>query len=624
MKKIFSVLLTLAMVLSCVAFCFADESGDIVIVHTNDAHCSNYTAYDKVATVAKDADLLVDAGDAIQGDVIGTLSKGEYLVDIMNKLGYDVATLGNHEFDYSMDRLKELVAKADATYVSCNLVDLATGKSLFDAYKIIEVKGKKIAFVGITTPETFVKSTPTYFQDAAGNYIYGFCEGNNGQDLYAAVQKAADAAKAEGADYIIGLAHLGTDEESSPWTVKDVAAATTGFTAFIDGHSHSTYTETITDKAGKSVLLQQTGTKLENVGKITIKADGTVASENVALADVVAEAEVTSFIADVTAKFDGLQKQVVAKSDITLSVNDANGKRAVRNQETAIGDLCADAYRTLLGADVAFVNGGGIRADIKAGDLTFGDIVKVHPFGNMACLVEVTGQQILDALELGYSKVPNELGGFLQVSGITLKVDTSIASTVQLNDKSEFNGVAGARRVYDVKVGGQPIDPAKIYKLASHNYMLKSCGDGYAMFGKDKVTILRDEVLVDNQVLINYIVDKLGGTIGTQYSAPQGRITLVDKAAEEAAAAAAAQAAAEAAAQAAAAAAAAAAQTQPEITIAPAPAAETYTVVEGDCLWKIAEKCLNDKYAWEDLYELNKDILKSPHLIYVGQVLKLK
>ena len=608
-KKLLSLLLVLAMMFSLTVTASAEEAAvisaapadEIVILHTNDVHCS-YEAYDKVAALAKDADLLVDAGDAIQGGVIGTLSKGEYIVDIMNEIGYDAAVPGNHEFDYDMDQFLKLAKeKAEYPYISANFVD-ETGKPVFDAYKLFEVDGKKVAFVGLTTPETFTKSTPTYFQDGNGNYIYGFCEGGNGQELYAAAQKAIDAAEAAGADYVIGLGHLGIDGESSPWTSKEVIANTTGFDAFIDGHSHSTFAETVKDKAGNDVAFAQTGTKLANVGKITIKADGTITCENIDLANVTADADTTAYIAGVTEKFDALQNTVVAKTEVELTINGADGKRAVRSAETNLGDLCADAYRVMLGADVAFVNGGGVRANLAAGDITYGDIVNVHPFGNEACLVKVTGQQIKDALELGASAYPGESGGFLQVSGLTYTIDSTIPSSVVRDEKNMFVKVDGAYRVSDIQVGGQPLDVNKTYTLASHNYMLKSQGDGYAMFGTDNVEIIKDCVMIDNQVLINYIVEELNGTVGQEYAAPAGRITIVTAPAE------------------------------PEQPVEPAkpaepekPAAEsgTYTVVAGDCLWSIAQKTYGTGTKWGVIYEANKATVKDPGMIYIGQVLTI-
>ncbi|MCR4804636.1 MAG: 5'-nucleotidase C-terminal domain-containing protein [Clostridia bacterium] len=535
-SKFISLLLALAMILGCFSFAFADTTviapapaSDIVILHINDAHCHNYADYAKLATLGKGADFLVDNGDAIQGDVIGTLSKGEYITEIMNYVGIDVAGLGNHDFDYGMDQIKKIASEvAEFPYVCCNLIDLRTGEPLFDAYKIFEVKGKKIAFVGIDTPETFIKSTPTYFQDGKGNYIYSFSEGNNGQNLYAAVQKAVDAARAEGADTVIAIGHLGVGEDSVPYRSTDVVANTTGIDAFIDGHSHTEFSENVANKEGKAVLIQQTGCYFDNIGKITVKADGTVAGELVPTAGVEADADTAAFIDTITKKFEDLTNQVVAKTEVNLTTKNEDGSRAVRSKETNLGDLCADAYLNILDADIAFVNGGGVRADLPIGDITFGNIVSVHPFGNMACLVEVTGQQVLDALELGYSQVPAELGGFLQVAGLTCTVNTAIDTPVVRNDKNEFVKIDGQRRVSDVKVGGKAIDPNAIYKLASHNYMLKNGGDGYTMFGKNNKSILRDEVLVDNQVLINYIVDELNGVVGSQYAEPQGRINIIN------------------------------------------------------------------------------------------------
>ena len=594
MRKFLSLLLTMAMVLSlAVTVNAAAPKEDITILHTNDVHC-DYEKYAKVATLHKSADLLVDAGDHVQGGVIGTLSKGEYIVDIMNYLKYDAAVPGNHEFDYGMDQFLHIAKDlAKYPYISANFTG-KDGKPYFDAYKMFEVKGVKVAFVGVCTPETFTKSTPTYFQDANGNYIYGFCEGNNGADLYKAVQSAIDAAKAAGADYVIGLGHLGIDEQSSPWMSKEVIANTTGFDAFIDGHSHSTFSETIKDKSGKEVVFEQTGTKLANVGKLTIKTDGTIAHENIDLSAVEEDADAKAYIAGITEKFDALQKKVVAKTTVTLTTKGADGKRAVRSAETNLGDLCADAYRLLLGADVAFVNGGGVRADINAGDITYGDIINVHPFGNSACLVEVTGQQLKDALELGSAAYPGESGGFLQVSGLTYTINADIPSSVVKNDKSEFVKVDGAYRVSDIMVGGQPLDVNKTYTLASHNYMLKDAGDGYTMFGTKNVKVLQDEVMIDNQVLINYIVEKLGGVVGAEYAAPQGRITIKTAPVVEP-------------------------QPEPKPEPTPAPTGDTYTVVAGDCLWNIAYKLYGTGTLYTKLAEANK--IADPYIIYIGQIL---
>ena len=582
----------------------------VTILYTNDVHTyidnkSPKLTYAAIAAMKQGyvdegkPVLLVDAGDHIQGTAYGSMDDGATIIELMNEAGYDIATLGNHEFDYGMARAKAIIKEADFPYVSCNWVDLRTGLRVLPAVKLFPAGGKWIAFVGITTPESFTKSTPAYFMNAKQTkYIYDILGGDDGRKLYDAVQKAIDKAKALGADIIIGLGHLGVDPSSSPWTSEEVIANTTGFDAFIDGHSHSTFSETIKDKSGKEVVFEQTGTKLANVGKIIIKADGTITHENVDLNTVEPDAEAAAYIQTITDKFDALQKQVVAKTSVELTINGADGKRAVRNAETNLGDLCADAYRILLGADIAFVNGGGVRDNIKVGDITYGDIIKVHPFGNEACLVEVTGQQIKDALELGSAAYPGESGGFLQVSGLTYTINADIPSSVVKNDKSEFVKVDGAYRVSDIMVGGQPLDVNKTYTLASHNYMLKDAGDGYTMFGTKNVKLLKDGVMIDNQVLINYIVNNLGGVVGEQYAAPQGRITIKTAASDVP-------------------------TNESDKVIAgrdtTVTEGDTYTVVAGDCLWNIAYKLYGTGTLYTKLAEANK--LADPYIIYIGQIL---
>lgn len=523
-KRLISIILIIAMTLGCTRVIFAnDAETDIKIIYTNDAHCG-YQSYSKVATLAKDADLLIDGGDAVQGDLIGTVSKGEYLIDIMNKLDYDLAGIGNHEFGFGVDGLKSLMNKASFPFVCCNFIDLKTGKTVFEPYKILEANGKKIAFVGVVTPATLTQINPGYFKDDLGNYIYSFCEGNNGKDLYDVVQKNVTAAKAE-ADYVFLVAHLGIIEELGPWSAKDVAANVSGVDVILDGHSHSVYTENFIDKAGEEVLAVQTGTKLENAAEISIKADGTFAAQNISLENVEADKDAAAYINSINDKLDALSKTVVAKSTVDLTTK-CNGVRAVRNSETNLGDLCADAYKKILGADIGLVNGGGIRADIAAGSITFGDIIAVFPFNNQACLVEVRGQQIKDALEMGCSALPAESGGFLQVSGITYTVDTTKPSNVVKDESGNFVKVDGEYRVRDIMIGGKPIELNQTYKVASHDFMLKSGGDGFAMFGEQNIRVLRDNVMLDNQVLIDYITKELGGVVGKQYEAADNRISL--------------------------------------------------------------------------------------------------
>nr|WP_084235543.1 5'-nucleotidase C-terminal domain-containing protein [Papillibacter cinnamivorans] len=539
-KKLLSILLAVILALNlCITAFAADSNSDIVVLYTNDVHCAVDDNIGYAGLAAYRADMLeagnyvtlVDDGDALQGGVLGTLSKGAYLVDIMNQMDYDVLVPGNHEFDYGMDRFLELAGMQDAGYICCNFIDLTTGDPVFDSYKMISYGDVKVAYVGIDTPETFSKSTPTYFQDDAGKYIYSFCEGNNGQDLYDAVQAAVDDAKAAGADYVVAVGHCGTDEQSAPWRSTDIIANVSGLAAFIDGHSHSVIpSENVTDKDGKTVVLTSSGTKLAAIGKLVISPDGTVTSELVT--DYTEkDADIAAFVDNIKAENDTLLNTVVAGTSVGLTIKNPDGTRAVRNRETNMGDLVADAYRIVGGADIGWVNGGGVRDNIAAGDITYSQIIAVNPFGNALCVCEATGQEILDALEMASRNCPSENGGFLQVSGLKYTIDTAVASSVKVDDKGMFVGVDGGRRVKDVQVLNgatgvyEPISLTKTYTLASHNYMLKSGGDGINMFA-DNHFILED-VMLDNQVLITYITETLGGVVPASYGSAQGRITAI-------------------------------------------------------------------------------------------------
>ena len=528
-------------------------SKDITVCFTNDVHGA-YELYPYAATAMKGADLIVDAGDNIQGSVATTLTNGQCMVDLMKTVGYDVAVPGNHEFDYGFDRFLEIVNGDNTPYVSANLWDKTADKAVLDAYKIFTVGDKKVAIVGITTPETLVKSTPAFFQNAAGEYIYDFCNDTTGEKLYKNVQAAVDAAKAAGADYVIAVGHLGIDEQSEPWTSTSVIANTTGIDALIDGHSHSTFANTQKNKDGKEIPVAQTGTKLENVGKMTIAADGTITATLLPLYEVKTRVNettgkeekynvylydtdptVAAKVAEIKAEVDKVSNTVVARTEVDLTTLDpTTGKRAVRSAETNLGDLCADAYRELLKTDVAFVNGGGVRANINKGDITYGQIIAVHPFGNTACKIEVTGEQLWTALEIGSAACPGESGGFLQVSGIEYTINTAIPTPARFNENKEFVKLEGEHRVTDVKVNGEPLDVNKTYTLGGHNYMLINGGDGYTVFKGSK--ILAQEVAIDNEVLIKYITGTLNGVVAADsiYANPTGagRIKIVTPAHE--------------------------------------------------------------------------------------------
>ena len=528
--RMLALVLSFIMVLGMFPMAHAEEApvlanaDDIVVYYTNDVHTyiDGELSYDniadlKTATEAQAAGvLLVDAGDHIQGTAYGSMDKGKTIIDLMNASGYDLATLGNHEFDYGMDgRIKVTDEWAEFPYVSSNFYheeNGVVGETVLDSFKVFEMGGKKIAFIGITTPESFTKSTPAYFQDENGNYIYGIAGGADGAALYAAVQKAIDAASAE-ADIVIALGHLGDDPASQPWTSEELIANTTGLDAFIDGHSHSTVPmKAVVDKAGNTVILTQTGEYFKAIGKMTIKADGTIATELVT--------EWTGSNADVKAikdawiaEIDTQLGQVIGHLDVTLDNYDESG-RLVRKQETNTGAFAADALYYLfdnmgLDVDVAIMNGGGVRNKALTGDFSYKTAKEIHTFGNVACLQTITGQQLLDALEWGARDVGTaECGGFLHVSGITYEIHTYIDSTVQKDDKGVWTGApTGAYRVQNVKIlqDGEyvDLDLTASYNLAGYNYTLRDLGDGFAMF--DGAVNVLDYVMEDYMVLANYI-----------------------------------------------------------------------------------------------------------------------
>ena len=510
--------------------CFFGDKADVTILYTNDVHTyidnkSPKPTYAAIAALKKSIEdtgrdvLLVDAGDHIQGTAYGSMDDGATIIELMNEAGYDLATPGNHEFDYGMARAKAVIQEADFPYVSCNWVDLRTGFNVLPSVKFFFVGGRKIAFVGVTTPETFTKSTPAYFMnDAQTKYIYDILGGEDGQKLYDAVQKAIDKAEFWGADTIIGLGHLGVDPSSSPWTSEEVIAHTHGFTAFVDGHSHTVMAnKQVTDASGKAVTLTQTGSYFKNIGKMTVGADGTITTELIDTYEGL-DAAVAATASNWISAVDDMLGEEIAVGDTKFYINDpATGKRRIRSGETNLGDFVADGIYTYfneieeLHCDVAIMNGGGIRTDVEAGPWSFKTCKTVSPFGNVACLMSVTGQQIQDALEFGArfaGAEGKENGGFLQVAGARYTIHPMIPNTVQTNDKNVWTGSAATPRVsnveiYDKTTGTyQPLDPNATYALAGMNYTLRNLGDGFAMF--DGATLIKDYVSEDYLVMSSY------------------------------------------------------------------------------------------------------------------------
>ena len=517
----------------------AEDPNAITILHTNDTHTYignvrevgegeektevpglRYSTVAGYKATLKNV-LLVDAGDHVQGTVYGAEDKGQTIIKLMAAAGYDLATLGNHEFDYTMDGTKNVVewAKESFPYVSCNF--FYKDEPVLEPYKVFEVGGKKVAFVGITTPESITKSTPKYFMDENGNYVYSIAGGSDGAELYAAVQTAIDAAAKE-ADYVIALGHLGVDEASKPWRSEDVIANTTGLTAFIDGHSHSEIPgQEVADKSGKTVLLAQTGTALNNLGKLTIASDGTVTETLLTMEDlsgVTPDADVAKLESEFITDVDEKLNQPVGASEVNLNIAGPDGKRSVRKEETNIGNFCADAFvyageKAGFEVDVAFNQGGGIRATLPAGEITTKMIKLCYPWDGDVAIKDITGQELLDALEWSYRTAnaanTNEVGGYLQIANMKVEVNLGIKSTVQQDENGVWSGApTGDYRVQKVEILDKatgkyvPLDLNKTYKAVSGPYLLEQMGDGYNMFktGEPAKFVANDYV-----TLVDYI-----------------------------------------------------------------------------------------------------------------------
>ena len=579
MKKLIALVLSLTMIFMVACGGAETPKEDVAILYTNDVHTyiDGPLSYDVIAALKAELEtqyknvLLVDAGDHAQGTVYGSMDFGETIIELMNASGYDLATLGNHEFDYSMAGTMDIIEWAEFPYVSANFYKLENGErteNVLDSYKIFEIGGHKLAFVGITTPESFTKSTPAYFQNEDGEYIYGISGGETGEDLQADVQKAIDDAKKAGATTVIALGHLGDDPASQPWTSEETIAKVSGLSTFIDGHSHSTVEgKKVADKDGNEVLLTQTGEYFDRIGLMVVGADGTIKTDFIEYEEILETVkdeegnvkldddgeEVTEVVGyklvselytgaewpvfeDVKTLKDGWIKEindelgaVIGKTALTFDNYDADGNRLVRKQGTNTGDFAADALYYLfedmdLDVDLAIANGGGVRNKAITGDISFMTCKEIHTFGNVACLQTVTGQQVLDALEWGAQNVgTGESGGFLQVAGITYTIDSSIPSTVQKDDKGVWTGgPTGEYRVKDVKVYNQEtntyedLDLNAQYNMAGNSYTLRSLGDGFNMF--DGAINVLDYVMVDYMVLANYIMGFENGEIGATNS----------------------------------------------------------------------------------------------------------
>ena len=521
-----------------------NEAGPIYIAYTNDIHSYIYNTVkdendeDKpglrmsnIAAMVSDMKaegknvLLVDAGDELQGDIYGAFDEGESVIELMNACGYKLATPGNHDFDFGMNTFFNRIEEADYPYISCNFHALVGDRNPLNASQIFAIGGKKIAFVGITTPETITSSTPTYFQNEKGEYIYTIDGIDSVEDMYASVQNAIDEVKDE-ADYVIAIGHVGVgiDEKRNNISSYDVIANVEGLDAFIDGHSHTTMEkELVKDKSGKDVLLTQTGSYLNHIGLMEI--DGDIVTTSLIDSYDKSDSKVASMEEEINSRITDQMSEKIAELSTTMYTNDPDdsSKRLIRSREMNSGDIISDSVYWYfnealdIDCDIAITNGGGIRSQLNSGNITYMNVKTVEPFGNMICLIEATGQQILDALEMGATvigewdddkDIPAENGGFLHVAGMQYTIDSTIPSSVKTKGDGMFVEVDGVYRVRDVKIYNretseyEDMDPDKTYTVGGINYLLRNNGNGLNMFSNDKMII--DFVGQDYSILAMY------------------------------------------------------------------------------------------------------------------------
>ena len=507
-------------------------SQEIIVLYENDVHCgvdgyANFAALKNEMKAAHKYVTVVSNGDFVQGGSLGASSHGRSIINIMNAVGYDYVTLGNHEFDYGIPRQKELMEALDAQCLCCNFKDLRTGKQIYEPYHIVSYGDFDVAYVGMSTPYTINSSTPTYFKDEKGNYVYSFCI----EDFYEVVQNAVNSARAEGADFVVVLSHLGDEDEgeggiNSPSMIEN----TYGIDVVLDGHSHSVILDSIVkNKKGQNVTLTSTGTKFQYMGKLTIGTDGKFKTELVHTESYnKKDLSVLKVIDEIKEGYRKVAEQVIFTSDVKLAAFDDQANRLVRNQETNIGNFCADAYRTVFGTDIAFLGGGSIRADLPKGDVTFNDLYTMFPFENGTCKGECTGELLLDILEFSVSIAPGEFGGFQQVSGLRFEYDSSIPSPVLYNANHDFDGVKGARRVKKVEIlnnktgNYEPLVSDKTYTFAASSYVAIDHGDGFAMM--NRCTNVQDLGILDTDIIQNFLENYKNNHVGTEYAGLEGRI----------------------------------------------------------------------------------------------------
>ena len=526
-----------------------EKSNDIVIIHVNDVHCglNDTVGYDGFVLYREELKekykhvISVDVGDHIQGGTLGALSEGSAIIELMNKVGFDVVTLGNHEFDYGLEQLDALQKNITSNYICANFCFRNNKSAIFEPYKIIEAGNKKIAFIGIVTPLTFSKTYLCTLRDEKDNAIYDFLADNDAKDLYDKVQRYIDEVRNDKkVDYVILLTHFGMEVEE--YTSEGVLSNLKNVTAVLDGHTHRIYNVTSKDIQGKDIHITQTGTKLQNIGKLILKSDGSITSETIA--DVPEPSnktsaikitrdrerwvnkEINEYINNLWGRYEEELNTKVGFSDYDFIIKPTtSSNKALSNvcryRECSLGNLLADAIKEAGNGEIGITSGGTVRTNLLKGDLTKNNLIEVNPFFNSIFVKELPGQVILDALEFGQVNLPKVTGGYPQVSGITFDVDTSENSSVLLDSDGMFVNVTGKRRVSNVKINGVDLDLNKTYKCAMGEFLARG-GDGYSMF--DKYEVVNESLLTDTDALSSFIINNLKGKIPEEYSKFQGRI----------------------------------------------------------------------------------------------------
>ena len=520
------------------------EQKDIYVIYTNDIHSGvsdnigldGLLAYKNALKAENEFVTLVDCGDTVQGSYISTASAGTAIIQARNEVGYDLAIFGNHEFDYGMEALKEIVSISTAQYLNANIEYTGSNENALEgiaAYKIIQYGRTKVAYIGVTTPHTTGQTSPKTFKEN-DEYVYDFHQ----NDFFDLIQSKVDECKKLGANYVILMAHLGDNDEEKPVRSLDVIENTSGIDVVLDGHSHSTIeADTYKNSEGKDVILSSTGTKLENIGQMVIKSDGTITCQLINDYEEKDE-QMTAWLTKMEDAYSGFLNEPVFSIDKDIPIADENGIRMVRSREMGIGDFVADAYRMCTGADIGLVNGGGVRAAFNAGEISAIDLINVNPYGNLMCVVEMSGKEIVDYLEFAYRYVQHEYvkddqpygeyGSFMQVSGLKLTIDTSKQADVTTDENDNLISSNSINRISDVQVlidgNYEPIDLDKTYTVASHNYFIKNGGCGTDMFLKDHTLVL-DDAIADYEALCQYATEFLNGDLSAYYQA-DNRITI--------------------------------------------------------------------------------------------------